>query len=85
MVRTDCINNLVEEAELNALKLPMKTPMAKMLKEQRDLSGNEDVFNKYRFNKEKGWNYYERFMEGEFTVEDIGWINPTNAEKELLD
>ncbi len=87
MVDPECIINLVEEEELIVLRLSMQTRMEKMLKEKEDprMSGNGDIFNQHGFNKEKGWNYHERFMEGEFTVENTGWINPTDAENEPLD
>ena len=79
----ECMNNLAFESSLNDMKLKMKTRMETMLKQQNDprMFGNGDVFNTYGYSNEKGWNYYERFMKGEFTIEDTGWVNPTDEEK----
>jgi N-sulfoglucosamine sulfohydrolase len=83
----DCINNLAQETSLNELKSSMKARMEKMLKEQEDprMFGNGDIFNQYGFYNEKGWNYYERFMKGEFTIKDTPWVSPTDAESGPLD
>jgi N-sulfoglucosamine sulfohydrolase len=83
----DCINNLAQEMSLNELKSSMKARMEKMLKEQEDprMFGNGDIFNQYGFYNEKGWNYYERFMKGEFTIKDTPWVSPTDAESGPLD
>ncbi len=58
-----------------------------MLKEQQDprMFGNGDVFNRYGYSVEKGWNYYERFMAGEFTMEDTKWVNPSDCEKDVIE
>ena len=83
----DCMHNLSENAELARLKESMKERMEKMLKEQDDprMFGNGDVFNKYGFDKPDRWNYYEKFMKGEFTIKDTPWVSPTDAEKGPLD
>jgi arylsulfatase A-like enzyme len=83
----DCVNNLSEQPELSQLKNSMSERMKQMLKAQNDprMFGQGEVFNKYGFNQADRWNYYEKFMQGEFTVEDTRWVNPSDAEKGPLD
>ncbi|MDX1285177.1 MAG: sulfatase [Draconibacterium sp.] len=83
----ECMNNLASDPEFSELKNKMKTRMEQMLKEQQDprMFGNGDIFNSYGYSQKKAWNYYERYMAGEFTVEGTGWVNPGDAEKEPLD
>jgi arylsulfatase A-like enzyme len=83
----ECMNNLASSPELSERKQEMKARMEAMLKEQQDprMFGHGDVFNSYGYSVERGWNYYERFMDGEFTIESTGWVNPGDQETELLD
>lgn len=78
----DCMNNLAHDKSLSKLKSSMRTQMEDMLKAQKDprMFGEGDIFNSYDFNDAQGWNYYERFMEGEFTVKDTPWVSPTDVE-----
>ena len=61
--------------------------METMLKEQQDprMFGKGDIFNSYGYSEEKAWNYYERFMKGEFTIKSTGWVTPGDEEKEPID
>lgn len=79
----ECMNNLVDDPEYADLKKQMKATMEKMLKEQKDprMFGNGDIFNSYGYSIEQGWNYYERFMDGEFTIKNTGWVNPGDKEE----
>lgn len=83
----DCMNNLADDSNLLDLKVSMKNRMETILREQEDprMFGNGDIFNSYGFNNQQGWNYYGRYLNGEFTVEDTPWVNPTDAEKEPID
>ena len=83
---SECMNNLATDSEYAELKQTMKTRMEEMLKEQQDprMFGNGDIFNSYGFSNDKGWNYYERFMKGEFTIESTRWVNPGDQEKEKI-
>jgi arylsulfatase A-like enzyme len=83
----DCMNNLADKPEYAELKNKMKTRMETMLKEQQDprMFGNGDIFNTYGYSEERGWNFYERFMAGEFTMKDLGWVNPGDKEEQPLD
>ncbi len=83
----ECMNNLADNTEYAELKQRMKARMETMLIEQGDprMFGNGDVFNSYGYSKERAWNYYERFMAGEFTIETTGWVNPGDQEKNMTD
>ena len=83
----ECMSNLASKPEYSALKQKMKTRMESMLKQQQDprMFGKGDIFNSYGYSEEKAWNYYERFMKGEFTIKNTGWVNPGDEEKGPLD
>jgi N-sulfoglucosamine sulfohydrolase len=78
----ECMINLAMQTDYKEIKENMKARMEKMLKEQKDprMFGNGDIFNSYGYSESKGWNYYERFMSGEFTIENTGWVNPDDRE-----
>jgi len=84
---SECMNNLASDPEFSELKQEMKTRMEDMLKDQQDprMFGNGDIFNSYGYSAPRGWNYYERFMAGEFTIESTGWVNLGDQEKEEVD
>lgn len=83
----ECMNNLANNPEFAELKNKMKARMEAMLKEQQDprMFGNGDIFNSYGYSEERAWNYYGRFMAGEFTIKNTGWVNSGDEEKEPLD
>jgi N-sulfoglucosamine sulfohydrolase len=83
----DCMNNLADNPEYAEIKQEMKARMEAMLKEQEDprMFGNGDIFNSYGYSEERAWNYYERFMAGEFTIENTGWVNPGDEEKVIIE
>ncbi|SNR54279.1 Arylsulfatase A [Lutibacter agarilyticus] len=79
----ECMNNLANVSKFDDIKNKMKNRMETMLKKQNDprMFGNGDIFNTYKYSNDEGWNYYERFMAGEFTMEDTNWVNPSDLEK----
>ncbi|MFC1761116.1 sulfatase [Planctomycetota bacterium] len=83
----DCMKNLVAIEQVGMLKKEMKNRMDKELKEQQDprVLGNGAVFDTYGYSQPQAWNFYERFMAGEFTPKKTGWVNPSDYEKEPLD
>lgn len=83
----DCMENLAASEKAGLLKREMKARMEKALNEQKDprISGNGAVFETYGYSEEHGWNFYERFMNGEFTPTITEWVNPSDYEKEPLD
>ncbi len=84
---SECMYNLAENQEFTDRKQEMKTRMESMLKEQQDprMFGKGDIFNSYGFSNDRGWNYYERFMAGEFTIESTGWVNPGDQETSMIE
>lgn len=84
---SECMNNLAHDTVYAEIKKEMKTRMETMLKEQEDprMFGNGDIFNTYGYSEERAWNFYERFMAGEFTMDDLSWVNPSDKEEEPLD
>lgn len=83
----ECMTNLAFMEPFKEKKLRLKKRMEKMLKEQRDprMFGDGDIFNTYGYSNSQGWNYYERFSKGEFTIEDTEWVNPGDLEERKLD
>jgi N-sulfoglucosamine sulfohydrolase len=83
----ECMQNLAGSEKAAVLKHEMKERMETMLNEQGDprMAGNGAVFDTYRFSEERGWNFYERFMAGEFTPEDTNWIEPSDYESAPLE
>jgi len=61
--------------------------MEALLKEQKDprMFGKGAIFNTYPFSEPRAWNYYERYMSGEFSIKSTGWVTPGDEEKKPLD
>lgn len=80
----DCMENLATSEKAGQLKMKMKERMANALKEQQDprILGNGEIFDTYGYSEARAWNFYERFMAGEFKPEETGWVNPSDYEKE---
>jgi len=86
-VDEECMYNLADDPAYAEVKQELRTRMEAMLKEQDDprMFGEGDIFNTYGFSQERGWNFYERFMAGEFDRSVTGWVNPDDYEDEPLD
>jgi len=82
----ECMENLATSQNVGQLKQEMKARMEKLLKEQQDprMFGKGGVFDTYGYSEKKAWHFYERFMKGEFTPADTGWVNPTDYEKVII-
>jgi N-sulfoglucosamine sulfohydrolase len=83
----ECMENLAQVEKATALKCEMKERMESWLSKQDDprMAGNGAVFDSYGYSEERGWNFYERFMAGEFTPKQTGWVNPSDYEPKPLD
>jgi arylsulfatase A-like enzyme len=79
----DCINYLAFDESLNQTMLKMRGRMKAMLEAQKDprMFGNGDIFNTYGYSNDQAWNYYERFMAYEFSIEATNWVNPSDKEE----
>lgn len=82
-----CLVNLAEGEEYAELKEEMRSRMLWELKVQEDprMFGNGDIFETYGYSIERAWNFYERFMAGEFTPDVTNWVNPSDYEEGPLD
>ncbi|VGO23584.1 hypothetical protein SCARR_05691 [Pontiella sulfatireligans] len=83
----ECMDNLAQSEKAGMLKREMKERMERWLKTQDDprMSGNGAVFDTYGYSEPCGWNFYERFMAGEFSPKKTSWVNSTDYEKKTLD
>ena len=82
-----CLENVAADESHRELKNEMRNRMLKILREQKDprVLGEGSIFETYGYSVEHGWNFYERFMQGEFTAEQTGWVNPSDYEKEVFE
>jgi arylsulfatase A-like enzyme len=83
----DCMDNLADSEKAGQLKKEMMERMENELKAQQDprVLGNGAVFDSYGYSEPWAWNFYERFMAGEFDPKRTGWVNPSDYEKKPLD
>jgi N-sulfoglucosamine sulfohydrolase len=78
------INNLANDPEFATLKEQMKNELFTKLKEEGDprMFGEGHVFDEYAYGNENGRNFYERYMQGDSTL-NWGWVNPNDFETEM--
>ena len=83
----DCLENLAATEKAGKLKQEMRERMEQVLREQDDprILGKGAVFDTYGYSQPHAWNFYERFMKGEFSPTITRWVNPSDYEKEPLD
>ena len=43
--------------------------------------GNGDIFDKYPYAQKATKDFYNRFMKGEISGKDAGWVDSTDFEK----
>ena len=81
----DCILNLADKPVYNRQKMKMREELFAMLRQQGDprMLGNGDVFDRYPFNQDRAWNFWERVQSGEITEpwKQTGWVNATDYEQ----
>lgn len=85
----ECMNNLAVDERLSEVKREMKQYMERNLRSQDDprMFGNGAVFDHYGFAEmlPHARNYYERFMDGEFTRAKTTWVRPTDYEDQPVE
>lgn len=83
----DCLNNLADDERLTAVKARMKARLEETLTVQKDPRhlGNGDVFDNYGYSRNLAWNFYEKYMAGEESKANTGWVNDSDYEPEPLD
>jgi hypothetical protein len=77
--------NLAGDERFHQRESEMRERMNSTLKAQNDprMFGQGDVFDHYGYADTipEAWNFYERFMAGEFTRQKTsGWVNPSDYE-----
>lgn len=81
----DCVTNLADSPQHQAIKSELAGRLRRMLREQGDprMFGRGHIFDEYPYANPGQRAFYERYMEGE----DLraGWVNPSDFEPEPLD
>ena len=82
----DCINNLAGDTGFKSLKQKLKEQLVKELTEQADprILGYGDIFDKYPYAQKSGADFYNRFMRGELSRKDAGWVDSTDFESGII-
>jgi N-sulfoglucosamine sulfohydrolase len=87
-VDPDCILNLAESEAYRDVKASLKEKLFADLAHQGDprvVGPDPDIFDKYPFQNQISYDFYERFMRGEIKEYQTGWVNPTDYESQTLD
>lgn len=79
----DCIQNLAGQEQLAEIQASLKAQLLDALKTQEDprVLGKGDVFDEYIYSDEPRRNFYEKYLNGEITPKQTGWVNPDDYEK----
>ena len=79
----DCIQNLAGQAQLAEIQASLKEQLLAALRAQQDprVLGNGDVFDEYIYSDEPRRNFYDKYLNGEITPKQTGWVNPDDYEK----
>jgi N-sulfoglucosamine sulfohydrolase len=80
----ECLKDLSNNAGYNVLKRRINEVMYNDLLNQDDprVYGNGDLFDKYPYSQESLRNFYKKFMNGEITRKEAGWVDSTDFEKQ---
>lgn len=78
----ECMNNLAGDAGYNALKRRLNEQLYNELLQQDDprMYGNGDIFDKYSYAQKATKDFYNRFMKGEISRKNAGWVDSTDFE-----
>lgn len=81
----ECMHNLADDTQHQAVKRRLKEQLEQELKEQGDprMHGNGSVFDGYRYANEGTRNFYERYMGGEELR--AGWVDKSDFEQQPLE
>jgi N-sulfoglucosamine sulfohydrolase len=80
----ECLNNLARDAGYNTLKRNLHDQLYLELLQQDDPRslGKGDIFDNYPFAQESTRNFYKRYMKGEISRKNAGWVDSTDFETE---
>jgi N-sulfoglucosamine sulfohydrolase len=78
----DCLVNLADDAGYNNLKQRLKDQLFDELTEQNDprVTGNGDIFDSYPYAQDDTRDFYNRFMKGEVSWKNTGWVDSSDYE-----
>ena len=81
----ECVANLALHPEFQNIKSKLKESLFDELEKQNDprMFGKGYVFDEYEYADKGGQNFYQRYMEGDSTL-NWGWVNDSDFEKEPL-
>ncbi len=79
----DCMKNLAADPGYNPARRRLHERLYLDLLEQDDprMYDKGNVFDEYEYADEKVRNFYERFMKGELSEKDAGWVDSTDFER----
>jgi arylsulfatase A-like enzyme len=79
----ECMDNLAADPAYADIRERLKEKLFAWLKRQNDprMGSDGDIFDRYPFNKKDNQDFYERFMAGEVTEYQTGWVNPSDYEE----
>lgn len=82
----ECILNLAIYPENAERKAQMKEKLFGEMKRQGDprIEGNGKVFDEYKYGHENVRNFYERYIKGEVSKDETGWVEQSDYEDEKV-
>lgn len=82
----NCTKNLAFDMDHKHEMEQLKEQLFARLKAQQDprMFGNGHIFDEYAYSDKNGVNFYERYMQGDSTL-NWGWVNDSDFEKQPLD
>ncbi len=80
----ECLTNLAENAGYNSMKRKLHDQLYLELLEQEDprAYGKGDLFDKYPYADDAVRNFYKRYLNGELSRKNAGWVDSTDFESE---
>lgn len=78
----ECLVNLSGDSAYNEIRRRLESQLVKELTKQGDprVAGNGDVFDNYPYAEERIRNFYEKYLKGEVSCRDAGWVDSTDFE-----
>lgn len=79
----DCIQNLAGKTEFADIQADLKEKLVAALTAQQDprILGQGDIFDQYPYSDERTKNFYDRYLKGEISAKQAGWVKPDDFEK----
>ena len=80
----ECLINLANDPGYNPLKRRLNDQLSDELRQQNDprINGNGDIFDNYPYADKRTKDFHTRFMKGEISRKDAGWVDSTDFETE---